>query len=173
MYKQQTPLPCKVEHQFAGTTDGDNFFFRKKFAEYQSGEVFMHMELLTEKLDNYYPEERMLDSNIIKKNVNHNTTTLNMDINASTARILDDNVSVSAPPQRKCCRNPLPAADEILVETVLQEDNEEDVSSMSAGPSPDQMHQQKIAREAAEKYAAEATRANAARVLERANNQQS
>ena len=30
-YEQCIPLPCKVQHEYASTKDGDNLFFGKKF----------------------------------------------------------------------------------------------------------------------------------------------
>ena len=60
-YEQRIPLPRKCKHVLASSTDGDTFFFGKKFIEYPHGSVFLHVELVVETQDNYCPEERMLD----------------------------------------------------------------------------------------------------------------
>ena len=56
-YEQRIPLPRKANHQFAVQTDGDEFFFGRKFVLYPNGEVFMHLELLADFTDGYCPTE--------------------------------------------------------------------------------------------------------------------
>ena len=56
-YEQRIPLPRKVNRQWAKQTDGDEFFFGRKFVQYPDGSVFLHLELQAEKKDSYCPVE--------------------------------------------------------------------------------------------------------------------
>jgi hypothetical protein len=57
MYEQRISLPRSCKHNFAGNTDGDEFFHGKKFVQYPDGSVHLHVELLCESSDGYNPEE--------------------------------------------------------------------------------------------------------------------
>lgn len=65
-YEQRIALPRKVAHDPATASDGDELFFGKKFVEYPDQSVFLHLELVCEKKDNYIPEERMLDPSLMQ-----------------------------------------------------------------------------------------------------------
>jgi hypothetical protein len=57
LYEQQICLPCACKHNFAGISDGNEFFFGKKFIQYPDGSVHLHIEILCETSDGYHPEE--------------------------------------------------------------------------------------------------------------------
>jgi hypothetical protein len=62
LYEQRIHLPRACKHNIAGISDGDEFFFGKKFIQYPDGSVHLHIELLCETSDGYHPEE-VLGSN--------------------------------------------------------------------------------------------------------------
>lgn len=175
-YEQRIKLPRKVQHNFAKTTDGDELFFGKKFIEYPDGSVFLHVELLGERKDNYIPEERMLDPKYMKSVPKTSTTAGPMDVDGSIARVLPNHVDNNNNNNRIPKRT---RTDDLIVETVTEEsldgdddgngDDDDEGMSQVTGPNVAAAAAAAAAEAEAEAKAfQEAARSKGASVLARA-----
>jgi len=56
-HEQRIRLPRECLQEFAKASDGDEFFYGKKFVQYPDGSVHLHIELLCVPKDGFKPEE--------------------------------------------------------------------------------------------------------------------
>ena len=169
-YEQRIPLPRKVQHEYASTKDGDDLFFGKKFIKYPDGSVFLHVELIAETKDNYIPEERMLDPNVVKMPPKMSSfgasTPMETETTTDSAQVLpEEKKKAVQPPKRQRVQDP-------AVETVTEDSDDDDDDATNATG----LAAHKAAAAAAEAEAdaikfAEAARSKAASVLEQADQQ--
>ena len=88
-YEQRIPLSRPCKHNFAACTDGDQFFFGKKFIKYPDGSVHLHVELLCDTKDDFHPEEVRQDiiarsASAVLNNVEIDTTMANGNLGGAT-----------------------------------------------------------------------------------------
>lgn len=65
----RVPLPFKCRHKFTTPDDGDDFFHGVNFVKYENGEVWCHVELITQILDNYTFEQIQRDIKLMNEEV--------------------------------------------------------------------------------------------------------
>jgi hypothetical protein len=96
LYYQRIPLPKKVRHTFATASDGDEVFHGSRYSVCPDGSYMLHVELIVDVGDNYCPEERMLDAEVM---ASYNITP------SGPARMLDSIPERESRGAKRACRD--------------------------------------------------------------------